>query len=166
MTITLRTTIAAACFMGGVGLVGSALASTPEMARDGHGMKREHGAHHPAKMQAHMTQRLAALKTKLSITADQESAWAAFATAMQPPTDHPAMNREEAKKRHAEMQQLTTPERMARMKALHTSHQAHMDQVVNATTALYAALTPVQRKAFDAWPMHHFASMGPMGHHN
>ena len=60
-------------------------ASSPRMQTDG--MRHERGMHghlDPAKREAMVAGHLAELKTKLAITAAQESSWTAFGTAMQP----------------------------------------------------------------------------------
>lgn len=118
----------------------------------GHGMGHEMGMHEkmghgdkdPAKMQERFTKHMAELKTKLAITATQESAWTSFTTAMQPPKDRPDM-----RKMHEEMAKLSTPARIDKMTALHTERQAEMTKRGEATKAFYNALTPEQRKVFD-----------------
>jgi hypothetical protein len=103
----------------------------------------------PAKMQAWVAKRLTALKAKLKITADQEGAWATFTAAMKPPVNmgqHP--NREE-------WQNLTTPERIDKMRAARSVRQAEMDKRADAVKAFYGTLTPEQKKIFDAQHMRH-----------
>lgn len=150
-----------ACLVGGMGVAGSALAYSPDMGGHGHGMMGRHGGD-PAKMQERATKRLAELKTQLKITADQEGAWTAFSSAMQSAAGQSHMGRDDGKKMHDEMQKLTTPERIDRMKAMRAEHQARMDKMADAVKAFYAALTPEQRKVFDAQAM---KRRGPMGHH-
>ena len=112
------------------------------------GMMR-HGPMDPAKMQAMVVQRQAALKEKLKITPAQEGAWTAFTSIMQPSVD---MHKRRMEMR-AEMDKLTTPERIDKMRALRTQRDAEMDQRANATKTFYAALTPEQQKVFDAQRM-------------
>jgi len=54
----------------------------------------------------------------------------------------------------AEIDKLTTPERIDKMKALHTQHMNDMNAAMatrgEATKAFYATLTPEQQKVFDA----------------
>ena len=103
----------------------------------------------PAKMQAWVAKRLAAFKVKLKITPEQEGAWTTFATAMKPPaTLGQRPNR-------AEWKNLTTPERIDKMRALRSVRQAEMDKRGDAVKALYAVLTPEQKKIFDAHHMRH-----------
>jgi periplasmic protein CpxP/Spy len=132
----------------------SVLAQTPPPGPMGgpgseqRGMMR-HGPMDPAKMQAMVAQRQAALKERLKITTAQEGAWAAFTSSMQPPAD---MQKRRMEVR-AEMDKLTTPERIDRMRALRTQRDAEMDKRANAVKTFYAALSPEQQKVFDAQRM-------------
>lgn len=113
----------------------------------------------PAKFQAQRAERhaarMTALKTKLQITSAQESGWTAFAAAMQPPARTIAQ-RDQIR---AEMEKLTTPERIDKMQALKAQRDAEMTQRGDATKTFYAALTPEQKKVFDAEALR----MGPFG---
>jgi periplasmic protein CpxP/Spy len=130
----------------------SALAQTPPPPagppREHRGMMH-HGPMDPAKMQAMVAQRQAALKEKLKITSAQEGAWSAFTSTMQPPAD---MHKRRMEMR-AEMDKLTTPERIDKMRALRSERDAEMDKRANATKTFYAALSPEQQKVFDAQRM-------------
>lgn len=138
----------------------SALAQTPSTGPMGgpggpggpggehRGMMR-HGPMDPAKMQAMVAQRQAALKEKLKITAAQEGAWTAFTSTLQPSAD---MHKRRMELR-AELDRLTTPERIDKMRALRAERDAEMDKRANATKSFYAALSPEQQKVFDAQPM-------------
>ena len=160
MKLLSKSALVAACLVGGV--AGSAMAFGPGggMGGEGHGMHGGFGHRDPAKMQERMNKRLGELKAKLQITPAQEGAWTAFTTSMQPPAGKPMMDKEARKKMHDDMQKLTTPERIDRMKALHAERQANMDKRADAVKALYAALTPDQRKVFDTLPH----GGGRMGH--
>src|SRR5450830_77980 len=72
-----------------------------------------------------------------------------FTAAMKPPATMMA-NRPD----YAELIKLPTPERIDKMKALHTQRMADMtaamEQRGEATKAFYAVLTPEQQKVFDA----------------
>jgi Spy/CpxP family protein refolding chaperone len=124
------------------------------------------GKHDPAKMQARMTQRLADIKVKLKITPAQEAAWTTYTDAVQPTPRTPMAAS------HAELSKLPTPERLDRMRALHTEHMAamtaRMDQRAEATKTFYAVLNADQKKVFDE-QFSRFAGghgghrMGPMG---
>ena len=104
----------------------------------------------PAKMEAMMAKHQAELKAKLKITADQEGAWTAFTTAMKPPADWMDHKRPD----RAEMDKLTTPERIDKMHALRAQHMADMNAAMDkrddATKAFYAVLSADQKKIFDA----------------
>lgn len=106
-----------------------------------------------------MAQRLDALKQKLSISAEQEAAWAAWTNALRANGPMPLADRA---KLRAEIAQLTTPERIDRMRALRTQHQSRMDQRAEATKRFYAALNADQQKVFDqvtAQRHHHGGAM-------
>lgn len=122
--------------------------------KDGSGMmdgkpRAEHHRMDPAKMEEMHAKRSADLKAKLKITAAQEGAWTTFTTAMKPPA-------RDAKQRpdRAELEKLSTPERLDKMRALRTQHMTDMQTAMNkrddATKALYAVLSPEQKKMFDA----------------
>ena len=108
-----------------------------------HSMMGHHGRMDPARMQERMAQRQAQLKQKLQITPAQEAAWTAYVAAMNPPANMPRLDR-------AEFAKLTTPERIDRMRAMRTAHQAEMDKRGDATKTFYSALTAEQKKVFDA----------------
>ena len=128
-----------------------AAASSAAFAQMGEGMMGHEGMPHrdPAKMAQMHAKHLADLKAKLKLTASQETAWNAFAEAMKPPAD--MMNK---RPDPAEMEKLTTPERIDKMRALHKEHmtamEANMDKRAEATKAFYAALSAEQKKTFDA----------------
>lgn len=100
------------------------------------GYAMHHGQH------MRRAQHLAAFKDKLQITAAQEGAWNTFTEAMQPGRRHARLDAQD-------MAQLTTPERIDRMRALRAQRNAEADRRGDATKALYAALTPAQQKTFD-----------------
>jgi periplasmic protein CpxP/Spy len=108
------------------------------------------GRHDPAKMQAMMAKHQTALKAKLKLVPAQEGAWTAFTSAMQPPAH---MGRPTPEQR-AELDKLSTPERIDKMRALRTQRMtdmsAAMDKRGEATKTFYAALSPEQQKTFDA----------------
>jgi len=95
-------------------------------------------------MKERMGQRLEAFKQKLQLTPAQEPAWNGFVQSMQP----------NAEPRHARldwqgMDKLTTPERIDRMRAMHTQRGAEMERRGDAVKAFYAQLTQAQQKVFD-----------------
>ena len=128
----------------------SAPAAQNTMAHHG---EHRMGRHDPAKMQAWMAKRQAELKAKLKITPAQEGAWTAFTASMQPPARMMGGERPMTAQR-AELDKLTTPERIDKMKALRTERMtemhAEMDKRGDAVKAFYAVLSLEQQKTFDA----------------
>lgn len=103
----------------------------------------------PTKMEAKVAKHLAVLKTKLRMTASQEVAWTTFAAAMKPQS-----RLQHARPDPIEMEKLTAPERMDKMRAHRTQRmaemQAQMDKRGEATKTFYAVLNTDQKKVFDA----------------
>ena len=143
--------------VNGLALAGLMAASASIMAQgapsaaQGSGPRSEHmGKHDPAKMQAMMAKHQADLKVKLKLTPAQDGAWTAYTTAMQPPA---GLQQRPSDAQRAEMDKLTTPERIDKMRALRAEHMTQMNTVMDkrgdATKAFYAALTPEQQKVFD-----------------
>ncbi|MCZ8092747.1 MAG: Spy/CpxP family protein refolding chaperone [Acidovorax sp.] len=139
-------------------------AEAPARKPGGPDMQKRHEEH-----LAHMAKRQAALKEKLKLTAGQESAWTTFTTAMQP-GERPA--RPDPK----ELDKLTTPERIDRMRELRAQHTAQAERRDEAVKKFYTALTPEQQKTFDTEARHagpgmrhggpgHDKRGGPDGHH-
>jgi len=115
-----------------------------EAAKPGmHAIHDQDGEHMGLRMKHHMQK----LKTELKLTAEQEPAWAAMASAMTPPTRPPRPDR-------AEMEKLSMPERLDKMKQMmsqhHEARMAEMDKHATAVRTFYALLTPEQKKTFDA----------------
>jgi hypothetical protein len=137
--------------MGGPGM-------GPGMMHGGHGRGDGDAA-------ALAEKRLAAFKTELKITAQQEAAWQAFAAkateqakAMQ--AQHQQMRQERDK---AGATPVPVPDRMAQHLDQMKQHLADMESMQGAVKNLYAVLTPEQRALADR----HFDHMhrgGPMGH--
>lgn len=155
---SIRNTLIAASLLAS--LTGLALAqTTPDaspkpVAFEAMEKMHAHRAEHHAK-------RLAELKSKLKLEAQQESAWNVFAQSMQTPAK--PMVRPD----HAAMEKLTTPERIDRMQALKVARDAEMQKRADATKTFYATLDAGQKKVFDdatARAMH--GTGGRMGHDN
>jgi hypothetical protein len=136
---------------GGPGMAGHVHAGAPVAGQQGD----------PAKMQALRAERhakhMADMKIKLQLTPAQEGAWTTFAAGMQPPA-HAPMDRAQM---HADMEKLTTPERIDKMLALKTQRDAEMTQRAATVKTFYATLTPSQKKVFDLESLQHHQ----MGHH-
>lgn len=126
----------------------------------------QHQEHRPARPGPHHQEHLKALKSKLQLRADQDGAWTAFASAMsaQPQRPAPSAHRQE-------LAQLSTPERVDRMRALRQERQAAMsalaDQRGEATKTFYAQLDPEQKRIFDDETARRMAHRGERGmrHH-
>lgn len=110
-----------------------------------------------ARMQERIAKRMEAFKQKLQINAGQEGAWSAWTSALKPSGPMQRPNR-------AEMAQLTTPERIDRMRARRAERMAEMDKRMDATKTFYAALNAEQKKVFDAESMRFLRRGGGKGH--
>ena len=89
---------------------------------------------------------------KLAITPAQEGAWSTWTAAIKP-TPHQRPDR-------AELQSLTTPERIDRMRALRAQRNAEMDRKMDATKVFYASLNGEQKKVFDNTADRNVTSLG------
>lgn len=121
-----------------------------------------HGQMMPG-MKARHEQHLQDLKTKLQLSAQQEPAWTAFASAMAMPAQRPA------RPDWNEVAKLSTPERIDRMKALRQQRQTEMNALMDrrgeASKAFYASLNSEQKKVFDDETRKHMAQRGEHGMH-
>ena len=109
--------------------------------------------------QERMAKRQAELKAKLKITPAQEGAWTTFTAAMKPPANMAGgMGMRHDPKVKAEMDKLTTPERIDKMQAMRAERMktmsTEMDKRGAATKAFYAVLSSEQKAVFDAVAMH------------
>lgn len=95
-----------------------------------------------------------------------ENAWNRYAAALQPPAHDPRAKAEQ----RAELDKLPTPERIDKMRTLRNERMAEinaaMDKRDEATKAFYAALSPEQKKIFDAERPTHGAHHGGGQHEN
>jgi hypothetical protein len=106
----------------------------------------------PAKMAERHAERLRAV---LQLRPEQEPALRALVEAMKPPAGEMERHRHE----RDEMRKLPTPQRLDRMQARMSEHQARFARRAEAIKRFYAQLTPTQQRAFDA--LHE----GPQGMH-
>lgn len=95
------------------------------------------------KMQERMAHHMAQFKEKLQLSPAQEPAWNTLTASLQPGQRHARLDRQG-------MEQLTTPERIDRMRAMRIQRAAEADRRGEAVKTFYAALTPAQQKTFDA----------------
>lgn len=112
-------------------------------------------SHREARHQKHLNE----LKSALQLDSTQENAWNAFSAEMKAPVKRPA------RPQAAEMEKMTTPERIDKMMAFKSERDAEMNKRITATKTFYASLNPTQQKVFDAHT-HKFMKQGPMGHHD
>lgn len=117
-----------------------------------------------ARMEAHRAQRLKALHDILGIRSDQEAAFAAFAASVRPPEGDRGMRPQGMGPDREAMSNLPTPERLDRMEERMARRQAAFQRRASVMKALYAALSPEQRRAMDALPMLRGAGDREKGH--
>lgn len=149
-------------------LSGTAMAQMGTGGMPGHDAREGHHGPRTEKMREHMrenmaerhAQHLAALKTKLQLSASQEASWKTFADTMQPPAT-PA-----ARMDRAAMEKLSTPERIDQMLTLHAQRDAEMKKHAEATKTFYAGLSAEQKKTFDAETARFMAGAGGHGMHS
>jgi Spy/CpxP family protein refolding chaperone len=101
-----------------------------------------------AKMAEFAAKRTARLHNELKITPAQENAFRTYIAAMKPQ----AM---QARGERASFKELSGPARMEKMIAMQKQRIAEMEARMPAVNALYAVLTPEQKKVFDEQGMHH-----------
>lgn len=102
----------------------------------------ERHAYRQARWQDRVARRAAELKTELKLSAEQETAWTTYLAAMKPPADAATPQR-------SDLAQLTTPERLDRMRSLRQQRDAAFEQREAATRTFYGALNTEQKKIFD-----------------
>jgi periplasmic protein CpxP/Spy len=132
-----------------------------KMHRGDHSSMRERMfGNHKERMAERIAKRQAELKAKLKITPAQEGAWTTFTASMQPPTNMAGgmMGMRHDPKVKAEMDKLTTPERIDKMQAMRAERMktmsAEMEKRGAATKTFYAVLSSEQKAVFDAVAMH------------
>ena len=121
-----------------------------------HGMQMN-GCHHMMdgeRMGAMHKAHLAAIKKQLSLTPEQDTAWAQWVESIKPVE---GMGRPDMKK--ADWAGLTTPQRLDKMQAMHEEHSQRMAQALarhsEATKTFYTALTEAQQNKFDRVTLRH-----------
>ena len=97
---------------------------------------------HDMMMKRH-ARHLESLKNSLKLMPDQESQWADFAASMRP--QHP----EVLHIAMADMEKLTTPERIDKMNALKAQRDVEIKKRHDATQSFYDTLSEEQKRTFD-----------------
>ncbi len=123
----------------------------------------------PGRMRQHMeaehAEHIKALHQALNIRPDQEAAFNAYAAAMHPEA-HDDWRKHDAME-PAAMASMTTPQRLDHMAQVMDERSARMreefQRKATATKALYAALSPDQRRTMDA--LHDLMGHGGHGGH-
>lgn len=151
-----RRNLIAATLVAALGIGAAVQAQTPPVAPSQGRPDPARMEQFRAKMEQRMAQRLGELKQKLAITPAQEAAWGTWTAALKP-TPRQRVDR-------AEIERLTTPERIDRMRALRAQRNADMDKRMDATKAFYAQLSAEQKKTFDAESLR-FLKGGKGGRH-
>lgn len=110
-----------------------------------HGMGGHGPRHASFAPEERATRHLDELKSALKLQPAQEGAWNAFAAAAQEQAKAMGTARDEMHGKEAQ----TMPERMDLAHKLAKQREQGMDKVAQAMKALYASLTPEQRKVLD-----------------
>jgi len=132
-----------AVLLAAFGVVAFAQTPTPAPANETWARSGD-GRTAPVWWQQHHASRMNSLKAALKITPEQESAWNTYAEAMPPRTGQgPLVSR-------AELDKLTTPERIDLIEQRRAERIGQMNLRIDATKAFYAQLTPEQQRIFDA----------------
>ena len=106
-------------------------------------MAEQHMAQKQSRRAEHRAKRLQELKVFLQLQDNQEADWTTFSAALQSPMTRPSpMN-------PAEMEKLTTSERIEKMMAMKAARDAQINSRMNAVKTFYAKLNPQQQKVFD-----------------
>jgi protein CpxP len=143
-----------------------AQSQAPAEGRHGHAMSKEQrqakraefAALSPEQRQARMAEfkakrgerhaaRQARLAESLKLTPAQQPVWQAFVASMTPVQKGERGGQRMTKEQRAA---LTAPQKLERRIAMQKQRTARMEARLSALNSLYAALTPEQRKVFDA----------------
>lgn len=137
--------------LAGSGILAASSFAMPDGGAAGKpGCEARHGQKADAKGGERRAAHLAALKEKLKLAPEQETAWNAFASASQAGRHRMGGDRQAMR---AELETLSTPQRLDRMLAMSDVRRARMAERAEATKAFYAQLTAEQQKVFDAEAM-------------
>lgn len=143
---TWTTTVAAAALLGSLAWSVHAQPVAPQGTAHAHHQARHGHAspHAPADLAARQTQRTERLRTLLQIQPQQQAAFDSFVQATTP--QHAGRK---ALAPPAELQNLSTPERIAHAQAQRKARTQQAEQREQATLRFYQSLNSSQQKAFD-----------------
>ncbi|MDR0226354.1 MAG: Spy/CpxP family protein refolding chaperone [Burkholderiaceae bacterium] len=158
MTTTFRRTLASAAaataLLASFSMPSFAQTADPAAPATATAARPDRPMHKPGDRMEHMKQRIAKLKADLKLTPAQEGAWNTYAASFKPEQRPPRMDREA-------FAQLTTPQRIDKMREMRAQRAAEADRRGEATKAFYAQLDAGQQKTFDNATRH----MGHPGMH-
>ena len=109
-----------------------------------HQMSEQRMAQMQSRRAERRAKRLQELKVFLQLQGNQEADWSTFSAALQTPMARPASVNP------AEMEKLTTPERIDKMMTMKAARDARINSRMTAAKTFYASLNPQQQKVFDA----------------
>jgi protein CpxP len=150
MTVNVRRAAAAAVVCLGLAAAAAAAGAQDRPGRPGP-RPGDRAAERQGMVEAVRHRREQRLHDLLQIRPDQEGALRAYLAALEP--QRPPGERGPGRDgRPGPDRTMTTPERLDRMAARMAERQQRFQQLAAATKTFYAALSPDQRKAFDAMP--------------
>jgi Spy/CpxP family protein refolding chaperone len=132
--------------------MGSAIGAQAQDTPDGRHANAATQEQRQAKMAEFQAKRFARLHDELKITPAQENAFRAYVSAMQP--------KPMAKGERSNFKEMTAPQRAEQMIAMQKQRTAEMEAHLPALNALYAVLSPEQKKTLDQVGMHHHGHGG------
>ncbi len=169
---TVRNALVTSLMVMSTGFCLSALAQTPPpspqnmpgqpgpMGMHPH-MHGGHGMMNDAKRESRRAERhqkhLNEMKVFLQLQPAQEAAWNSFEAVMKSPMKRPVAPSA------AEIEKMSTPERIDKMMALKAERDTEITKRMNASKTFYAVLTPAQQKVFDTQTQK-FLNRGPGPH--
>lgn len=148
---SIHTALIAASFLAAFSSLSMAQNAAPADTARAANMQKMH-----SQRAAQHAKHLGELKSKLNLSAGQESAWQTFEQSMQAP-DH------KLRPDRAAFEKMTTPERIDQMQAMKTQRDVVMNKRAESVKTFYAQLSAEQQKVFDAQSLSAMNSMRGMG---
>ena len=158
MNVNFKRAAAAAVLCLGLTVAASAAGAQDRPAGPGGPPRGDRAAERQKMFETFRHQREQRLHDLLQIRPEQDGAFRAYLTTLESQR-RPGEHGPGREGRPGQEKQLTTPERLDRMAARMAERQQRFQATAAATKTFYAALSPDQRKAFDAMPR-----MGGGGH--